>query len=168
MPIDQLPAPYNHALFPSLSQKENINLNNYLSRLEKSDQAIATLEQRLLKREKPTLFVHFGDHQPSFDGVMMRLEEHTPTNLKVVGHSLTYYMIKTNFPVTEHYDYAALDIAYLGSLVLDVAGLPKDNYFTANSILRERCLGHYLECSDQAALASYLDLIFNRLHILKN
>jgi hypothetical protein len=78
-------------------------------------------------------------------------------------HWVTYYMVKSNFPVRRRYDYPVLDIAFLGSVVLDVAGIPKDAYYQANALLRERCKGRYLDCKDTGLVASYHDAIFRRL-----
>jgi hypothetical protein len=72
-------------------------------------------------------------------------------------------MIKSNFPVRQRYDYPVLDISFLGSLVLDVAGVPKNDYYQANTLLRERCKGRYLDCKDTKLVASYHDYIFTRL-----
>jgi hypothetical protein len=72
-------------------------------------------------------------------------------------------MIKSNFPVRQRYDYPVLDISFLGSLVLDVAGVPKDEYYQANTLPRERCKGRYLDCKDTKLVASYHDYIFATL-----
>jgi hypothetical protein len=65
--------------------------------------------------------------------------------------------------VRQRYDYPVLDISFLGSLVLDVAGVPKNDYYQANTLLRERCKGRYLDCKDTKLVASYHDYIFTRL-----
>ena len=57
----------------------------------------------------------------------------------------------------------ALDITYLGSMLLDAAGVPKDAFYQANSLLRDRCKGRYLTCKDRTLLGSYHDYIFNTL-----
>jgi hypothetical protein len=76
---------------------------------------------------------------------------------------VTYYSVKSNFPVKRKFDYAVLDIAFLGSLVLDIAGVPKNDYYQANTLLRERCKGRYLDCKNTKMVASYHDYIFTRL-----
>ena len=60
--------------------------------------------------------------------------------------------------------YAVLDLAYLGGLMLDVAGLPKSAYFEANTRLRERCNGRFVDCPDQAAMESWRAHVFGQLH----
>jgi phosphoglycerol transferase MdoB-like AlkP superfamily enzyme len=172
VPLAQLPAPYNQPLFPGTFKPQalddwlNLNLGNYLERLQQSDAMLADLEKFLLGGEHPAVLMHFGDHQPSFDGAINVIPKVVP---KVAAHTslwVTYYMLKSNFPVRQRFDYAVLDIAFLGSLVLDVAGIPKDGFYQANTLLRERCKGRYLDCKDLKMLASYHDYIFTKLRDL--
>ena len=55
-----------------------------------------------------------------------------------------------------------------GSLLLDAAGVPKDAFYQANTLLRERCEGRYLTCKDSKVLASYHDYVFNSLKDLRD
>jgi hypothetical protein len=110
------------------------------------------------------MLLHFGDHQPSFDGAINEIAKTVPREAGPISNWVTYYMLKSNFPVRRRYDYPVLDIAFLGSLVLDVAGVPKNAYYQANTLLRERCKGRYLDCRDARTVASYHDYIFTRLH----
>jgi hypothetical protein len=64
--------------------------------------------------------------------------------------------------------YETLDITYLGSLLLETAGVPKDAFFQANALLRERCAGRYLNCKDQSLLGSYHHYLFNTLKDLRD
>jgi len=168
-PLDQLPPPYDKPLFPGrfkpkpLDDWLNLNLGNYLSRLAESDAMLADLEKFLLGRDHPAVLMHFGDHQPSFDGAINEIPKTVPKEAGPISNWVTYYMLKTNFPVRRRYDYPVLDIAFLGSLVLDVAGVPKNAYYQANTLLRERCKGRYLDCKDARTVASYHDYIFTRL-----
>jgi len=79
----------------------------------------------------------------------------------------TYYMLKTNFPVARKYDYPILDLVYLGGMLEEVAGIPKDPYFAANALMRERCGGRYLECADRRYLPSYHRHVFETLKVLE-
>ena len=172
-PLSQLPAPYNRPLFTGkaapdkvLDEWLNLNLSNYLQRLAMSDAAEADLENQLRADDRPALLLHFGDHQPSFDGAITALPKRLPaliSNPQVV----TYYMLKGfGMKSPSRYDYPVLDIAYAGSLLLDAAGLRKDAFFTANALLRERCHGQYLDCRDTDVLHSYRADVFGPLHDL--
>jgi phosphoglycerol transferase MdoB-like AlkP superfamily enzyme len=173
VPLAELPAPYDKPLFPGkfppkdLDNWLNLNLGNYLERLQESDAMLADLEKFLLGGDKPAVLMHFGDHQPSFDGAIHAIPKQVPKEAGPNSSMVTYYSIKSNFPVRRKFDYPVLDIAFLGALVLDVAGVPKDAFYQANTLLRERCKGRYLDCPDMNMVASYHDYVFNKLQDLR-
>ena len=172
-PLAELPPPYDKPLFRGkFSPKDlddwlNLNLNNYLQRLQESDAMLTDLEKFLLGGEHPALLMHFGDHQPSFDGAIHAIPKQVPKEAGPNSSMVTYYSIKTNFPVRRKFDYPVLDIAFLGALTLDVAGVPKDAFYQANTLLRERCQGRYLDCKDTNMVASYHDYVFNKIKDLR-
>jgi hypothetical protein len=169
-PLATLPAPYDRPLFPGrfvpreLDDWLNLNLGNYLERAHESDAMLAELERFLFEQDdRPVVLLHFGDHLPSFDGAMHAL----PKNLQGAAGErpgmVTYYMLESNYALRRRFDYPVLDVAFLGSLLLDAAGVPKNAYYQANALLRERCKGRYLDCGDTRLLTSYHDYVFNRL-----
>lgn len=172
-PFADLPAPYNRPLFTGRAAPDkvldawlNLNLGNYLQRLAMSDSAEADLENQLRTDNRPALLLHFGDHQPSFDGAITALQKKLPPQ---IGNPqvVTYYMLKGfGMKSPPHYDYPVLDIAFAGSLLLDAAGLRKDAFFTANGLLRERCHGRYLDCRKTDLLHSYRADVFGPLNDL--
>jgi phosphoglycerol transferase MdoB-like AlkP superfamily enzyme len=169
VPLAELPAPYNQPLFAgafkpkALDEWLNLNLGNYLQRLQESDAMMADLQKFLLGGEHPAVLMHFGDHQPSFDGAINEIPKSVPKEAGPASNWVTYYMLKSNFPVRRTFDYPVLDIAFLGSLLLDVAGVPKNAFYQANTLLRERCKGRYLDCKDTRTLISYHDYVFTTL-----
>ena len=152
---------------PDLDAWLNLNLGNYLQRVHESSAMLARLQEHLWNTGRPTVLMHFGDHQPSFDGAINEIPKTVPKPASPVAHWVTYYMVKSNFPVRARYDYPVFDIAFLGSLVLDVAGVPKDAFYQANTLLRERCKGRNLDCDNKKTVASYHDYIFNVLGDLR-
>jgi hypothetical protein len=68
----------------------------------------------------------------------------------------------------EKFDYPVLDIIYLGGVLLDVADLRRNDYYEANTLLRERCKGRYFDCATPKLLDSYHAYIFEKLHALKD
>ena len=172
-PLAELPAPYNQPLFEGkFSPKDldnwlNLNLSNYLERLQQSDAMMADLEKFLLGGEHPAVLMHFGDHQPSFDGAIHAIPKEVPKEAGPNSSMVTYYSVKSNYPVRRKFDYPVLDIAFLGALVLDIAGVPKDAFYQANTLLRERCKGRYLDCKDTNMVASYHDYVFNTIKDLR-
>ena len=172
-PLEQLPAPYNKQLFPGafppkdLDNWLNLNVSNYLERLQQSEAMLDDLEKVLFDGDRPIVLMHFGDHQPSFDGAIHAIAKQVPKEAGPNSSMVTYYSIQTNYPVRRKFDYPVLDIAFLGALVLDIAGVPKDAFYQANTLLRERCKGRYLDCKDTNMVASYHDYVFNTLQDLR-
>jgi phosphoglycerol transferase MdoB-like AlkP superfamily enzyme len=170
-PLKEQPQPYDKPLFPGRFKPKdfddwlNLNLGNYLYRLDGSDAAITHLEKTLLDGDRPTVLFHFGDHQPSFDGGMRELKKITPSRV-ADPNFVTYYMLKTNFKPTRDYAYPVFDLSFAGSLILDVAGVRKDDFFAANALMRDRCKGDYLTCADKHVLDSYQNFIFHQLGVL--
>jgi len=172
-PLKDLPAPYDKPLFTGtfipkdLDDWLNLNLGNYLERLQQSDAMMSDLEKYLLGGERPAVLMHFGDHQPSFDGAIHAIPKQVPKEAGPNSSMVTYYSIKANYPVKRKFDYPVLDIAFLGALTLDIAGVPKDAFYQANTLLRERCQGRYLDCKDTNMVASYHAYVFNKIKDLR-
>lgn len=170
-PLKDLPAPYNKPLFAGkfapkgLDEWMNLNLANYLNRLNGSDIAMANLEKKLLDGDRPVALFHFGDHQPSFDGAMRGLDKNLP-EADGDPNFITYYMLKTNYPTPRNYGDQEMDLSFAPSLILDVAGVKKDAFFEANALMRERCAGFYLNCAKKMILDSYHNYIFYQLQAL--
>lgn len=163
VPISKLPPPYNQGLIHGLTTKQALNLSNYIARLHDSDTGMKQLEHNFLDRDNPTLIVQFGDHQPSFSGLIRSIPRGLPAAALPYREYLTYYMIKTNFMGPELPQYPVLDIAYLPSMVLNAAGLPQNVYFASLEALRARCDGLYEDCQDKSVLHSYYAWTFGHL-----
>jgi phosphoglycerol transferase MdoB-like AlkP superfamily enzyme len=163
-PMSTLPKQFQN-LLQGLPDAAALNFDTYLQRLHDSDVAMKGLEHDFLDRLQPTVLVHFGDHQPSFDDLMRTLPRTLPSELVPYQDYLTYYMIKSNVPGAALPTYPMLDIAHLPGMVLKAAGLPMDPYFTALTSLRERCNGLYADCADKDLVKSYYAWIFNRLRV---
>ena len=165
-PLESLPPPFNRPLFPQADAATNLALGNYLARLHQSDAAMPTFEHLVLDGPRPGVLLHFGDHQPAFDGLEMGLEKRVPPGLEGIAHSLTYYRIKASGTAAPLPRYALTDVSFLGGLLLQAAGLDPGPYFGANVRLREACAGRFLECPDAATLQSYYAEVFGRQGVL--
>lgn len=168
--IDLLPEPYKSLQLPNLSNDEQKNVVNYLYRLSLTDSVITELENNFLRANgsKKTFFLHYGDHQPSFDGLMIHLKKRGLDRFPVATHDfLTQFSMKTNSSLVAKESHEYLDISFIGSLILDSAGLTSDNYFAANSKLRKLCDGKYLDCDQKELLARYHDYIFYELGAMR-
>jgi phosphoglycerol transferase MdoB-like AlkP superfamily enzyme len=160
-PLDTLPSPYNKGLFPKLSKEEQLDLSNYLSRLDASDRAMEGLEKFFLDRSHPTVVVSFGDHKPSFSGLMETLKIVPPRGYHGDPKHLTYFKLDANFqtPLLPHYP--VTDITFLPTLMIQAANLPRDGYFTASEHLRDVCDGLFASCEDKTVLDSYYGWLFS-------
>ncbi|UJJ57020.1 sulfatase-like hydrolase/transferase [Rhodanobacter denitrificans] len=163
-PMATLPRPYRN-LLRGLPANAALNFDTYLARLHASDLAMRALERAFLDRPQPTVLLHFGDHQPSFNGLIRNLPRRLPVDLQPYRDYLTYYMLKSNFAGPPLPQYPLLDIAFLPSMVLEAAGVPTDAYFAASTELRERCDGRYDDCAVPGLLASYHAWTIGRLHV---
>lgn len=166
-PLAGLPPPWNEPPAPTLDERANRNLGTYLYRMHQSDQALAELRRYLFAAGRPAILVHFGDHHPAFDGIEAGLATTIPADLSGEASSLTYYRIDSNVAGESIHqkEPEPLDLAFLGGLLLDVAGLPKGAYFEANARLRARCGGRFDDCPEASAFASYLAYAFGTLKV---
>jgi phosphoglycerol transferase MdoB-like AlkP superfamily enzyme len=154
-PLESLPPPYNANLLSHLPADQALNLSTYLARLHASDAGLKELEELFLQRPEPTVVAWFGDHLASFGGLLLTMDRRLPPALAPFKTEITNYMIKSNTGAPALPAYEALDIAYMPSMILDAAGLPRDAYFEALRRLRLRCKGMYLACPEQGLLESY-------------
>ena len=164
-PRAKLPAPYNRGVLHGLNKAAALNFDTYLSRLQASDAAMRVLEHTFLDRAQPTVLLHFGDHQPSFGGLIRDMPRTLPADLRAYRDYLTYYMLKSNFAGPALPTYPMLDIAFLPTLVLQAANLPTDPYFAASTALRDRCNGLYVDCAVPGMLQSYHAWVIGHLHV---
>ncbi|HEY0199601.1 MAG TPA: sulfatase-like hydrolase/transferase [Rhodanobacter sp.] len=163
-PMEDVPAPYSNLLH-GLKYQPALNFDTYLYRLHDSAVAMRGLEHDFLDRPQPTVLVHFGDHQPSFDGVIRGLQRTWPAALQPYRDYLTYYMVKSNFAGAPMPNYPMMDIAFLPTMVLQAAGVPTDPYFSAANMFRTRCNGLYDDCVVPGLVDSYHAWTIGRLHV---
>jgi len=166
-PLASLPAPYNKGLFPDLSPEAQLNLSNYLARMDASDKAMEGLEKYFLGRNRPTIVMSFGDHKPSFSGVMNQLKIIPPDGYKSDPKYLTYFKLDANFDTPKLPHFPATDIVYLPGYVLESGRIPVDGYFAATQHLRDVCDGLQTDCTDKSAVYSYFGWLFSDHKVFK-
>jgi Sulfatase len=112
----------------------------YYARLAETATTWQRLKSELSSRfpERPMLVVHYGDHQPVMTRLIdskLRLPEDARRQFR------TFYAIETlNYtdpPISARG--ADLDIAFLGTVALQRAGLPLDEIFATRASLIEQC-----------------------------
>ena len=117
----------------------------YYARLVETAVTWNKLKSELSSRfpKRPTLIMHYGDHQPV---MTRRIERKLKLDLDARRQFRTFYAIETlndfsdRIPCGRGSD---LDIAFLGTVVLQHAGLPLDEIFATRASLLEHCGGAY-------------------------
>ena len=107
-------------------------LEQYLSLIKVSDAELQNLISYFKKEKEDTMVVFFGDHQPSDYVVnpILRLNGVNTANMSAEQAQLRYivpYVIWANFDIVEETN-ADTDISYLGTKVLEVAGISTTGY----------------------------------------
>jgi hypothetical protein len=113
----------------------------YYARLVETASTWQKLKSKLERKlsGRPILVVHYGDHQPV-------LTRRIDRQLRLVGDARrafrTFYAIEALNISSEHFSSgrgADLDIAFLGTVALQRAGLPLDSIFSTRASLLEDC-----------------------------
>lgn len=143
--------PVGHGLgAASLDPATRARLSDYADRMVATDAACRSFRDTLLSEGHPIVFAYFGDHQPNLEGAVPYQPALTAPQY------LTSYAVTSNFaPDLPAPEAPELDLAFLSGLVLQVAGVPLDPFFTANRAMRELCGGRLDNCPDQALVKSY-------------
>jgi phosphoglycerol transferase MdoB-like AlkP superfamily enzyme len=106
------------------------------------------------------LVVHYGDHHPMATRTLLGFDSDTEAE-DVTLHPdslgfITYYATHgINYRVPTLPQFEALDVAYLGTLMLDLAGLPLSDSHLERKRLMERCKGRYYSCKDREEILAF-------------
>jgi Sulfatase len=123
----------------------------YYARLVETAVTWKKLKSELAARfpNRPTLIVHYGDHQPV---MTRRIERKLKLDPDARRQFRTFYAMETlnDFPDRIPAGRGAdLDIAFLGTVALQHAGLPLDEIFATRASLLEHCGGAYFASSSE-------------------
>lgn len=147
----------------SMNDKLCSKLNDYISRIRKTNEDQTTLIRKLMARSKKTIIVNFGDHLPSFEGFSTQLR----FTRDIKDYFKTFYNIHANFDIDDKTKYPSLDITFIASLLLDAAKLNNNDFYRAGSFMRRKCDGEIAICEKNAKqdklLQSYKSLIAKQL-----
>lgn len=107
-------------------------VDQYLSLMKKSDDALRELVQYFEKESEPTLLVFFGDHQPHLpDAFYGHVMDKFPVQFEledVMKEHLVPYLLWANYDIPEQTREEVSSLNYLSPLVLQTAGLPMTDY----------------------------------------
>jgi phosphoglycerol transferase MdoB-like AlkP superfamily enzyme len=137
-------------------------LVDYLLRMRDTETAMAALKRDWLGGGRPRLLAWFGDHQPLFPGAAslnrQRLGEifsAVPSDEQI--RFMTWYEISSNLP--QHAASASLkplDLAYLGTEILDYAGIPLPPHGKATLAMGAECPLGIALCDKKERIGRYL------------
>ena len=133
-------------------------LSDWLGRMEKLSVDTLAFDKALQATGRDLLLSYFGDHQPNLEGQVALtggLDE---------ARFLTRFSIRgPGAPAVNSAADQVLDVRFLGSLLLDHAGIPGDEFFAASAVMRQLCGGTMLGCEDPALAESYRAFVFKDL-----
>lgn len=140
-----------HILPDSGGPETQDELREYLTLLASGDRALGAFAERLLRRERPTLLLVYGDHLPdlphtyqsyAFDNALEASEQTVP------------YVLVGNVG----YPQASLDTEseFLASLILDALQVPYSGYFALNAVARDSLSFGQLSAADRAHVKNVL------------
>jgi hypothetical protein len=122
----------------------------YYARLSETAATWRAMKARLASRhpDRPMLILHYGDHQPV---MVRRIQKHLRRRELAERQFRTFYAIETlnmDEGALTAKQGADLDIAYLSTLVLQLAGLPLDEIYATRASLFDECgVGYFLSTS---------------------
>ena len=136
-------------------------LNDYIDRIASLNEAIEGLNDYLKARETPYVFGYFGDHQVAFDNQL------PPKKGNFVNPDyVTQFVVRTNRRTDFVQQQDFLDLAFVGGVLLDVAGLsPKDDFMRANIAMRQLSQGKLEDAEDVDLVNSYRNYLYQDLKI---
>ncbi|HEX4893218.1 MAG TPA: sulfatase-like hydrolase/transferase [Hyphomicrobiaceae bacterium] len=137
-------------------------MHEYLRRV-----AIAKIDYDWLKSEikrrfpnEPVLIVHYGDHHPMATRKLLGFSESTEAEDVVMDENsigyITYFVVEAfNHEPPPLPSAEAIDVPYLGALILKQAGLPLSAPNRERLRLLDRCGGRYNSCSHRAEILGF-------------
>ena len=136
-------------------------LNDYIDRIDSLNEAIEGLNDYLKSREKPYVFGYFGDHQVAFDNQL------PPKKGNFANPDyVTQFVVRTNRKTDFVQQQDFLDLAFVGGVLLEVAGLsPKDDFMRANIAMRQLSQGKLEDAADMDLVNSYRNYLYQDLKI---
>lgn len=137
-------------------------MNEYLRRLSMARIDLEEFKRQLATRfpGEPILLVQYGDHQPiatrhylGYGNV--NFAEDVAITRESPGF-LTYYSVEgINYPMPRLPDVEVLDVPYLGTVLLQAAGLPLSDSYLERRRLMNLCQGRYDGCKEPGAMLKF-------------
>ncbi|QAV23098.1 LTA synthase family protein [Proteus hauseri] len=133
--------------------------SHYMEKIINSDPAIEDFAHFVAQRERPTLFLYFGDHQPNIELKNYQSQFSDPAHI-------TQFTLRDNLTQGATLSTGELtDISFLGGMLLERARLPLSPFYKANIQMRHLCEGKLNDCEDEKLINSYKNYIYQQLKV---
>jgi len=140
-PHDRRLGQFEEARAFAMARAGDAGYAEYYARLAETASTWQKLRSKLANRGRPTLIVHYGDHQPV---LTRRIDRQLAENPRRAFR--TFYAIEALNGPPELFAPGRgvdLDIAFLGTVALQAAGLPLDPLFSTRASLFDECGASY-------------------------
>lgn len=147
----------DHTLKANDSKVDNgllASLAEYIDRLEKASAATVEFDRWVRERNRPTVMVRFGDHQPALS---WKGGYHTSMNKP--DYITDYTLVDNQVQGTEE-ALPLTDIVFLPSMILERVGVPMGHFYETASTMKSLCQGLYQDCADKQLLKAYQNEIY--------
>lgn len=160
-------------------------IEQYLTSLYHSDQALATLVDYFSNIDEPTVILQFGDHQPTANnGFIEELYQKPLDSLTVEEMQKQYitpYLLWANYPLDET-EGKDMSLNYLSNLLLEVVGIAQPDYYQFLNQLYDQypvinsigAINQYGQCftinelKDDPWIQAYQNIQYNNLFDVKH
>ncbi|MEQ4671150.1 LTA synthase family protein [Providencia manganoxydans] len=133
--------------------------SHYMEKIVASDKAMRDFVDFMAKRERPLMFLYFGDHQPGISLNQYQSEFVNPA-------FITQFTLRDNLKSGNSIKTGSLtDITFLGGMLLERANLKVSPFYEANIKMRHLCNGKLDDCEDKRLLESYRHYIYHTLKV---
>ena len=148
----------------SLSADNRDALEDYVHRLRTVEGLATTIHEYLAAQDRPFVFSLFGDHLPAMFEVFEEVGFRDDLSDWINPRFQTPYFVTGNTDAITEPRERHVDVSFLGSLVLDAAGVNSGEFFRMSSTYREFCGGSFGSCREgQRYQQSYVQILFDRL-----
>jgi len=165
--------PYDYAFEPDVKVSGGAagtdpEMHEYLRRVSIAKMDYEHLVEQLRDRfpRERFLIVHYGDHHPMATRMLLGFNQDTQAEDVILDPQsigfVTYYAVRgVNYRVPVLPQYPTLDVPYLGTLMLDLAGLPLSDSHRERKRLMELCKGRYHSCAQREEILQFHRRLIN-------
>jgi hypothetical protein len=137
-------------------------MHEYLRRLSLAKMDYDYLVTELHRRfpNERFLIVHYGDHHPMATRTLLGFKDETEAEDVTLDPDsigfLTYYAAQgVNYRIPPLPQYEILDVAYLGTVILDLAGVPLSDSHRERKRIMVACRGRYYSCGNRDEILQF-------------